>query len=84
MSVDFRLGIQSYCFRTFKTIDALIDALKTVGLKYVEIWPGHLDPNADKAELTETLNVLSDNGITMDSFGVFDFTKEETQTRKAM
>ena len=27
MAADFRLGIQSYSFRTYKTLDALIDAM---------------------------------------------------------
>ena len=43
MSVEFRLGIQSYCFRNFQPLSSLIDCLKQVGLRYVEVWPGHLD-----------------------------------------
>ena len=43
MKGDFPLGIQSYCFREFKTIRSLIDGLKKVNLPYVEIYPGHID-----------------------------------------
>jgi len=84
MAADFRLGIQSYCFRTFKTLDELIQALRAVGLKYVEIWPGHQDPAADEAELRAMLDTLAANGITMDSFGLVAFGADEAPARKAM
>jgi sugar phosphate isomerase/epimerase len=84
MAADFRLGIQSYCFRTFKTLPELIEALSAVGLKYVEIWPGHQDPGADEAELRTVLNTLAANGITMDSFGLATFTADEAPARKVL
>jgi sugar phosphate isomerase/epimerase len=38
-----RIGVQSYSFRD-RSLDAAIDAMKTVGLGVVELWQGHLEP----------------------------------------
>ncbi len=84
MAADFPLGIQSYCFRTYKTLDELIGALKAVGLDYVELWPGHQDPAADEAVLRETLRTLQANGITMNAFGQVVFKDDEPAARAAL
>ena len=82
MAADFRLGIQSYCFRKFLPLESLIDCLKKVGLKYVEIWPGHQSFDADPAELQRMLDTLASNDITMDSYGQVKFTGDEQTARK--
>ena len=84
MAVDFPLGIQSYCFRTYRTLDDLIGALKAVGLRYVELWPGHQDPKADEAVLQSTLRTLRANGITMNAFGQIVFKTDEAAARAAL
>ena len=38
-----RIGVQSYTFRKF-TIDKMIAAMRSIGLSYVELWDGHLNP----------------------------------------
>ena len=43
------IGAQTYSFRTMPLDDA-IKALSDVGLSYVELWSGHIEPK-DKAEL---------------------------------
>ncbi|MFW6155376.1 MAG: sugar phosphate isomerase/epimerase family protein [Planctomycetota bacterium] len=84
MATEFPLGIQSYCFRTYKTLDELIGALKAVGLEYVELWPGHQAPTADEAELQTTLRTLQANGITMNAFGQVVFKDDEPAARAAL
>ena len=84
MAADFPLGIQSYCFRTYKTLGELIGALKAVGLEYVELWPGHQDPAADEAVLRETLRTLQANTITINAFGQVGFTDDEARARAAL
>lgn len=44
-----KIGAQSYSFRTMPLDDA-IKAMSDIGLSYVELWQGHLEPK-DKAEL---------------------------------
>lgn len=44
-----KIGAQSYSFRTMPLDDA-IKAMSDIGLSYVELWQGHIEPK-DKAEL---------------------------------
>jgi sugar phosphate isomerase/epimerase len=44
-----KLGVQSYSFRTMPLDDAL-KATADIGLSYVELWQGHIEPS-DKAQL---------------------------------
>lgn len=44
-----KIGAQSYSFRTMPLDDA-IKAMSDIGLSYVELWQGHLEPK-DKSEL---------------------------------
>lgn len=51
------LGAQSYSFRD-RSFDAMIDAMNKIGLTYVELWSGHVEPKAqgdDKAKQREAL-----------------------------
>jgi sugar phosphate isomerase/epimerase len=82
MAADFPLGIQSYCFRNFKPLDRLIDCLRQVGLKHVEIWPGHLSMDSDPADMQQALDTLAANGITVSSCGQIAFKGDEAATRK--
>src|SRR5258708_32656824 len=48
------IGAQSYSFRD-RSLDDCIAAMKDIGLGYVELWQGHLEPkeNADKKKWRE-------------------------------
>jgi sugar phosphate isomerase/epimerase len=84
MPADFRLGIQSYCFRTFKSLDKVIDALKAVGLEFLELWPGHLDPASERADLQAALDAFRRSGIALEAFGQVRFGTDEAASRTAM
>ncbi len=78
----FRMGVQSYSFRGFSFPDALTNT-KKLGLKYIELFPGHVDHlklNAD--QLAAEKKRMEDAGITPDSYGVVGFTKDEAAARK--
>lgn len=81
MPADFRLGIQSYCFRKFRPLEPLIECLKAVGLKYVEIWPKHLPFEAEADEIRSSLATLAANGISLESYGQVSFDANQQQTR---
>jgi sugar phosphate isomerase/epimerase len=82
MAADFRLGIQSYCFRKFQPLDKLTEALKACGLGYVELWPGHLAVETPEDERAAAFESLREAGIGIDSAGVFRFTADEAANRR--
>ena len=50
-----KIGAQSYSFRTMPLDDA-IKAMSDIGLSYVELWQGHLEPK-DKDGVEDMANV---------------------------
>ena len=81
MSAEFRLGIQSYCFRKFLPLPELMGALDEAGLSYVEIWPRHLSYEVGRFEQVEALAALKSRNITVDSYGQVRFTDDEASAR---
>jgi len=82
MKGDFPLGIQSYCFREFKTIRSLIDGLKKVNLPYVEIYPGHIDYHQDPKKTGADLAQIRDAGISVSAYGGVELKNDEADVRK--
>jgi sugar phosphate isomerase/epimerase len=82
MAAEFRLGIQSYCFRKFLPLPDLIGALRQAALSYVEIWPRHIPFDAPAGVQAEALATLKRNGIAVDSYGVIGFDTDEAKNRK--
>jgi sugar phosphate isomerase/epimerase len=81
--MDFKLGIQSYCFRKYKDIDGLTAALRKAELGYVEIWPGHVSFEQSTEEIRKALKEITDAGITVSSYGQVSFKNDEDIARKA-
>ena len=81
---EFRLGMQSYTFRNFKTLDEAIGLTKKAGLSYMELFSGHLSCDADDATVQAGLDKLKAAGITPDSYGVHGFSKDEAANRRAL
>ncbi len=79
---SFRMGLQSYSLRNFTFAEAL-DKIAELGLKHVELYPGHLDHNkVSSAELADAKKLMADKGITPDAYGVVGFTNDEAAARK--
>jgi sugar phosphate isomerase/epimerase len=76
--VSQHLGVQSWCFRNFKTIPALIEQLKLLGLSRLELCAVHANFNKPE-EFPAIAQQFKDAGITLTSFGVqyFDGKPEE-------
>jgi sugar phosphate isomerase/epimerase len=82
-----RLGIQSWCFRGFKTNEEVIRATKEIGLDTVEMSAAHIDL-ADAAGVDAVVKQYQDAGITISAISngisndeatarqVFDFAKK--------
>ena len=89
--LGWRLGCQAYSFRLFTFYDA-IEKTKSLGLRYIEMYPGQslneekpdvktgesMSPDARK----ETLDRLTDAGITLACFGVTGLSKDEAASRR--
>ena len=84
MSAAFRLGIQSYTFRTYRAFPDLVDALTQCELSFVEIWPGHLSARHGRDDKRAAAALLAQNGITMDAYGQVVFKGDEGADREAM
>jgi len=81
MAAEYRLGIQSYCYRKFDTLEGLMGALDASGLAYVEIWPRHLSYQLDRSEQEAALAALKARNIAMDSYGQVRFANDEAEAR---
>ena len=79
----YRMGVQSYCFREFKTTEQLIGMMEQLGLAHIEIWPGgHLKRDLPEREIRRELNKVYDAGITVDACGVIRMPDDEAELRK--
>ncbi len=75
-----RLGIQSWCFRHFKSTQQVIDKLKECGLSHLEICGVHGD--AAKNDLSDTIRQYRQAGVTLSSCGVYGIGKDEAASRR--
>lgn len=65
-----QVGVQSYTFRKF-TNDQMIAAMQSIGLSYVELWDGHLNPKqATEADFKAAKKKFDDAGIRVGSYCV--------------
>ena len=78
-SLNARLGIQSWCFRAFKTTPQVIAGLREAGVSTLEICGVHI--NVAQAP-EKTLAEYTAAGITISSFGVNGFKPDEAAARK--
>ena len=79
---DFKVGVQSYCFHRFKLPEAL-KHIEALGLKYVELYPGHAPVDSSDQEAQSILRLCLDHGIIPVALGVVRFTKDHEKNRQA-
>lgn len=77
---QFRIGVQSWCFRTYKTTDEVIAAVQASGLDALELCGVHLDIN-DAAAVVTALARYRESGIAITSFGVAGMPNDEAACR---
>lgn len=76
-----RMGIQSWCFRSIKTHDGVIDALKQCGVHNIELCGAHYKPEAE-TDHKKIVDHYKNKGITISSFGVHGIGTDEAAARK--
>jgi inosose dehydratase len=75
----FKMGLQSYSLRHFKTEEALAKT-KELGLHYWESFSAHTNP--DPAKAADIKSLASSYGVEVIGFGVSSFTKDHEKNRK--
>lgn len=71
-----QFGVQSYCFRNFKTNLEVAQKVKQIGLDRVEVCGVHADFN-DAAAWREAVKTYQDEGVSIVSIGVQTFKGED-------
>ncbi len=77
----FKMGIQSYSLRGFSFHEA-IDRTKSLGLQFIQAYPGHFPMDAAASEQTETLARLKAAKIDLQAWGVQGFDGDEVAARR--
>jgi sugar phosphate isomerase/epimerase len=77
-----KVGIASYTYNKFP-VDATIDFIRKVGVKYVSIKDAHLPLKSSTAERKVVAKKFRDAGITPLSCGVVNMTDDEAELRNA-
>ncbi len=76
--VKKQLAVQSWCFRNFKSTTTLIEQIKGIRLKRVELCGVHADFN-DPAKFPSLLEPFKQAGLQIASIGVQTFTGDEAK-----
>jgi sugar phosphate isomerase/epimerase len=76
----FQMGVQSYSLRHFKIEEAL-GKTRALGLKYIEVFPGHLPATDDPKVLAMYRDMFQSYGVKMLAYGVVGFSTNEKEAR---
>ncbi|NOZ56328.1 MAG: sugar phosphate isomerase/epimerase [Calditrichaeota bacterium] len=79
-SWSVRLGMQSYSLRKMSVQEA-IGKVHELGLRYIEIFPGHFPPDSDDAAVDELKALLNQKSVTFDAYGVVPFGADKEANR---
>jgi sugar phosphate isomerase/epimerase len=88
--IGWRLGCQAYSFNRFTFFEA-VDKTASLGLKYIEAYPGQRISKENSAAVGENLSPedrktilkkLADSSVKLVNYGVCDLSKDETADRK--
>ncbi len=79
--VPFRMGIQSYSLRHFKT-DEMLARVKDLGLHTLEAYPAHFPMTDDPKILDGYKEQLKASGIQLVAYGVLNFSGDEADARR--
>lgn len=77
----FRVGLQSYSLRAFKTEEAL-KKTQELGIKYWEAFPAHFAPTEDADIIRLYKQLLKKYDVQLVSYGVVEFHNSEAAARR--
>ncbi|HEY65037.1 MAG TPA: sugar phosphate isomerase/epimerase [Caldilineae bacterium] len=70
------IGMQSYTYRKF-SVQELVDQAQSLGISAVELWPGHLPPDASEATVEEVLAYCRESGVRICGYGVVNLSQAD-------
>ncbi len=79
---SFKMGFQSYSLRQFPALDDFVREASKLSLPYVELYRGHLAPDAPPERVEETRKRLAEAGLTVNAFGVEGFSADHAANEK--
>lgn len=79
--ISSKLAIQSWCFRGFEEIDAMLERLLACNISNLELCGFHCKP--ERGQATSTIKRIMDAGVNITAYGVHKFTADETNGRAA-
>jgi sugar phosphate isomerase/epimerase len=81
IDVQRSLGVQSWCFRQFTTLDGLVGQIKSIGLSRVELCEVHAN-FGDEGSFERLISGLHESGVAITSIGVQRFKGDEPTEEK--
>lgn len=83
----FRLGLQSYSLRGYKeggkpSFEKALGVANGLGIRYLEVYPGHLPVTQDSAAKKQVMDDLKGAGVEVVGYGVSHFKKGSPENRK--
>lgn len=78
----FLMGFQSYSLRHFSDLDSFVSAASELDLGAVELYSGHLSPEADENEIERWKSTLQEAGIEIVAAGVFPFSSDHDANQR--
>ncbi len=79
-NIKKELGVQSYCFRDYKTNEMVANCVKDIGLERIELCGVHVDFN-DPASFDGVIKTYTNAGVDIVSIGVVQLTTNEDEIR---
>ncbi len=78
----FTVGIQSYTFRSFKELEQALKKTQAVGLKYAELYRGHLPTDSSPEKIAAAKKLCAEYDVTPVAFGVENFSKNHDKNKQ--
>lgn len=78
----FRMGIQSYSLRGFRSLDAALEQTRTLGLRYWEAFSAHVPLTTDPAQVAEIQSKFRAARVRLLAHGVNGFGADRARNRQ--
>ena len=81
LSLD-QIGVQSWCFRAFKSHAEVIEKVQEIGLRLVELSGAHLKPAEEEEDIDDVVAQYRAAGLKISAFGVYGFQGDVHKDRR--
>jgi inosose dehydratase len=78
----FRIGLQSYTFRSFP-LEKMLDTCQSLGIETIEFFSGHYSPESNDEQVAAMNKQLAAHDLKLLSHGVNKFTKDHEANKRS-